>query len=143
MIWKLAGGVVLIAVLAVAWYGLSPLLITIKVDDTLPAASTPVMQAAPVLGTVGHPAEGSALVVEAGGKQYLRYENFKTLNGPDLYVYLAKTPDAKEFIDLGRLRATEGNVNYEIPNDVDPRDYPYALTWCKQFGVLFNMAKLF
>ena len=31
---------------------------------------------------------------------------------------------------VGRLRATEGNVNYEIPAGVDPREYPYALTWC-------------
>jgi len=132
-----------VAVLGVAWYGLSPLFITIKIDDVLPVTSTSLAQAAPVIGTAGHPAQGTAIIVETEGKMYLRYENFKTLNGPDLYVYLAKTPDAKEFIDLGRLRATEGNVNYEIPNDVDPRDYPYALTWCKQFGVLFNTAKLF
>lgn len=143
MIWKLIGGLVVVVILAVAWYGLSPLFITIKVDDALPAAATQMAQAAPVIGTTGHPAEGSAMIVEAEGKQYLRYENFKTLNGPDLYVYLAKTPDAKEFVDLGLLRATEGNVNYEIPAGVDPKDYPYALVWCKQFGVLFNSAKLY
>lgn len=143
MIWKPVSVVIALAILAVVWYGLSPLFIALKVDDASPAAATQTTQAAPVLGTVGHPAEGSALVVEVGERKYLRYENFKTLNGPDLYVYLAKTPDAKEFIDLGKLRATEGNVNYEIPNDVDPRDYPYALTWCKQFGVLFNTAKLY
>ena len=100
-------------------------------------------QAAPVIGTVGHPAEGSAFIVESEGKRYVRYENFKTINGPDLYVYLAKTPDAKEVVSLGLLRATEGNVNYEIPDGVDPKDYPYALVWCKQFGVLFNSAKLY
>lgn len=137
------GGVVVVAILAVAWYGLSPLFITIKVDDALPAAAVPMAQVAPVIGTVGHPAEGGAFIVEAEGKQYLRYENFKTINGPDLYVYLAKTPDAKEFVSLGLLRATEGNVNYEIPDGVDPKDYPYALVWCKQFGVLFNSAKLY
>jgi hypothetical protein len=127
----------------IAWYGLSPLFITIKVDDALPEAAVPIAQAAPIIGTVGHPAEGSAAIIEADGKQYLRYENFKTINGPDLYVYLAKTPNAKEFVDLGLLRATEGNVNYEIPSGVDPKDYPYALVWCKQFGVLFNSAKLY
>ena len=130
-------------VFSVAWYGLSPLFISIKIDDTAPAASTVVSQVAPVVATAGHPAEGIAKIIETEGKQYLRYENFETLNGPDLYVYLAKTPDAKEFIDLGLLRATEGNVNYEIPAGVDPKDYPYALTWCKQFGVLFNSAKLY
>ncbi|MCL9972147.1 MAG: DM13 domain-containing protein [Candidatus Pacebacteria bacterium] len=129
--------------LGIAWYGLSPLFITIKVDDALPATAVLMAQTAPVIGTVGHPAEGSAVIIEADGRQYLRYENFKTLNGPDLYVYLAKTPNAKEYVDLGLLRATEGNVNYEIPDGVDPKEYPYALVWCKQFGVLFNSAKLY
>lgn len=143
MIWKAGIALALAAVLAVAWYGLSPIFITIKADDASPSASSAVSQRAFVVGTTGHPAEGSALIVEAEGRQYLRYEDFKTLNGPDLYVYLAKAPDAKEFVDLGLLRATEGNVNYEIPSGVDPKDYPYALVWCKQFGVLFNSAKLY
>lgn len=141
--WRIVGGVMLVVLLGVAWYGLSPLFITLTVDEAVPVAASPRGEAVRVVGTVGHPAEGSAFVVEAEGKRYLRYENFKTLNGPDLYVYLAKTPDAKEFIDLGRLRATEGSVNYEIPEGVNPKDYPYALVWCKQFSVLFNSAKLY
>ncbi len=98
--------------------------------------------AAAVVGTVGHPASGSVRVVEAGGETFIRYENYKTINGPDLFVYLAKDLDAQEFVSLGELRATEGNVNYQVPDDIDVREYPYVLTWCKQFGVLFNHAKL-
>jgi hypothetical protein len=41
------------------------------------------------------------------------------------------------------VKATEGNINYEIPEGVDPREYPYVLTWCKAFGVLFNSAKVY
>jgi len=99
---------------------------------------------APVIGTPLHPASGTARVVEAeSGKHYLRYENFKTINGPDLFVYLAKDLDATEFVNLGELRGTEGNINYEIPAGVNLTEYPYALTWCRQFSVLFNSAKLF
>ena len=55
---------------------------------------------------------------------------------------MAKDKDAREFVSLGRLRATEGNVNYEIPAGTDASEYRYALIWCKQFGVLFNSAEL-
>ncbi len=156
------GGVVLAAVAAFAYWTISPFFRNIKVDEALPTATTtpqmasevPVAEkmppaaepqttaAAEVVGTAGHPASGTARLVEAGGKTYVRYENFKTLNGPDIYVYLAKDKDAKEFVDLGRVKATEGNINYEVPAGVDVSQYSYVLTWCKAFGVLFNSAKV-
>ncbi len=105
---------------------------------------TSVQPIAPVnvIGTAGHPASGTVRIVEADDKKYVRYENFKTINGPDIYVYLAKDLDAKEFVNLGRVRATEGNINYEIPAEVNVTDYPYVLTWCEAFGVLFNYADI-
>ena len=136
------GLVFLVPLLAFAYYALSPLLINIQANDAAPALSQEVMTPAQVIGTAGHPASGTARIIVAEGKGYVRYENFKTLNGPDLYVYLAKDTDAAEFISLGRVRATEGNVNYEIPEGVDVAQYRYVLTWCKAFGVLFNHADL-
>lgn len=95
-----------------------------------------------IAGTAEHPASGTVRVISSEGKQFLRYENFKTINGPDIFVYLSKDLEAKEFINLGPVRATEGNVNYEIPENVNPQEYPYAIVWCKAFGVLFNSAKV-
>src|SRR3989344_5196999 len=148
-----AGGIACISLIGFAYYAILPLFIHIKVDEALPtpSASQPqtqqeslpqVLVGAQVVGTVGHPASGTARIVEAGGKTYIRYEDFKTINGPDLYVYLAKDLNAEEFVDLGRLRATEGNVNYEIPAGVGVSEDRYALVWCKAFGVLFNSADL-
>lgn len=143
------GTLISIAVLAFAYYAISPLFINIKVDDINPASNssitTSVQPTAPVnvIGTAGHPASGTVRMIESDGKRYIRYENFKTINGPDIYVYLAKDLDAKEFVNIGRVRATEGNINYEIPIEVRVEDYPYVLIWCKTFGVLFNSAKLF
>lgn len=148
------GVVVVGGALWFAYYAISPFFINITADEALPEetqtestenthAETPApVRAATVVGTAGHPASGTARLVEAGGQTYVRYENFKTLNGPDLYVYLAKDLDAKEFVDLGRVRATEGNVNYEVPAGVDASSYRYVLIWCKAFGVLFNSADL-
>ena len=148
---------VLCVVAGIAYYALSPLFRNTRVDEQLPPAppSAPATgnhaqsgspgdsASAAVEGTPGHPASGTVRVVAVGDKQYLRYENFKTINGPDIYVYLSKDLGAKEFINLGAVRATEGNINYEIPDTVNPRDYPYALVWCKTFGVLFNSAKVY
>jgi Electron transfer DM13 len=139
-----------VVLLAFGYYTISPFFINIKADDLNPAvnstsSTTSVQPTAPVnvVGTAGHSASGTVRIVEAGGKRYIRYENFKTINGPDIYVYLAKDLDAKEFVNIGRVRATEGNINYEIPTGVNVDDYPYVLTWCEAFGVLFNSAKLF
>jgi hypothetical protein len=108
---------------------------------------TPIMQNReikkfPVIATQGHPAEGHVYILETGDKKYVRYENFKTINGPDLYVYLVKDLRAKEFVNLGKLKATEGNVHYEIPASVNSDEYQYAIIWCEDFSVLFNYAKI-
>jgi hypothetical protein len=50
--------------------------------------------------------------------------------------------EAKDFVNIGEVKATEGNVNYEIPQGVNPDEYKYVMVWCKQFGVLFNYAEI-
>ena len=154
------GFILALAALGFAYYAISPLFRVVEMHDPLPAAqnqkddgeeiATSAAETlpspngtAPVIGTLGHPAEGTARVISADGKKYLRYENFKTINGPDIYVYLSKDLEAKEFISLGKVKATVGDINYEIPEGVDPGEYPYALIWCKTFGVLFNSAKIY
>lgn len=131
--------------LGFGYYAISPLFRNVTVIEEVPVgiseADNPEM-AAEVIGTAGHPASGTARIVEAEGKSYVRYENFKTINGPDIFVYLSKDLDAKDFVNLGEVRATEGNINYEVPAGVDTSEYRYVLTWCKAFGVLFNYADL-
>ena len=95
-----------------------------------------------IVGTAGHPASGTVRIVHANGKDYIRYENLKTINGPDIYVYLSKDLGAEDFVEIGKVKSTEGNSNYEIPAGTNVQDYKYVLIWCKQFGVLFNSAEL-
>ena len=144
-------GIVIVIILGIGYYAIPPLFIHTRVDEVAPQITQASISAntdkvseksVPITGTSGHPASGTVKIVKVDSKTYLRYENFKTINGPDIYVYLAKDLDAKEYVSLGKVRATEGNINYEIPSNVNIRDYPYALTWCKTFGVLFNSAKL-
>ena len=90
-----------------------------------------------------HDAQGEAFTVPLeDGSNVLRLENFKSTNGPDLYVYLSIDENASEFVDLGKLKANQGNQNYEIPNEIDLDKYNNVLIWCKAFGVLFGSAEL-
>ncbi len=137
------GAVVAVVIMAFAYYAISPLFRSIKVEEKAPVTQETVSTvSAPVTGTSGHPASGTVRLVHGEDASYIRYENFKTINGPDLYVYLATDLEAKDFVNLGTLKATEGNVNYEIPAGIDVKKYRYALVWCKQFGVLFNYADI-
>lgn len=90
-----------------------------------------------------HKAEGIAKVINlADGRTFLRLENLKTTNGPDLYVYLSVGKDASDIVNLGRLKGNIGNQNYEIPAGTDLSKYNTALIWCKAFSTLFGSAKL-
>jgi hypothetical protein len=165
----IVGGGALI-ILGVSYYGISPLFMNTRIDEIAPVSkeevltpspteksvmtdstltespkmeeSKPAIVTLPVIGTTGHPGSGTVRVINTETGAVIRYENFKTLNGPDLFVYLAKDLNAKEFVNLGELKATEGNVNYDVPTSVDVSDYKYIMVWCKQFGVLFNYAEL-
>ena len=90
-----------------------------------------------------HDAQGVAKVLPLDDRsQILRLEEFRSTNGPDLYVYLATDKDASDFVNLGELKANRGNQNYEIPSGVDLEKHNQVLVWCKAFSVLFGSAEL-
>ena len=97
-----------------------------------------------------HPTEGSARILGDGsGQRFLRFEDFRTDNGPDLNVYLsAAPPDAPagafddDFVDLGDLKGNVGAQNYEIPAGLDLDHYSTVAIWCVRFGVVFGTAEL-
>lgn len=93
-------------------------------------------------GSRNYQVSGSAKVLDQDGKKILRLEDFSSSNGPDLKVYLSTDVNASQFISLGRLRSTSGNQNYDISGMPDLSQYPFALIWCEQFGVLFGSANL-
>lgn len=90
-----------------------------------------------------HNAEGTTKHISLeDGRQFIRFENFKVTNGPDLFVYLATDNSASDFVDLGRLKANNGNQNYQIPSGTDISKYNTVVIWCKAFSVLFGSADL-
>ena len=90
-----------------------------------------------------HNADGTAKIIPLqDNTNVLRLENLKVTNGPDLYVYLSTDKNAVDFVNLGRLKANNGNQNYDIPTGTDLSKYDTALIWCKAFSVLFGSAEL-
>lgn len=90
-----------------------------------------------------HKAEGIAKVIDlTDGRTFLRLENLKTTNGPDLYVYLSTGKEASDIVNLGRLKGNIGNQNYEIPIGTDLSKHNTVLIWCKAFSTLFGSAQL-
>ena len=92
-----------------------------------------------------HFARGKALIIETEpGVYILRVEDFSVRNGPDLFVYLSRSPDGweEDAVNLGDLKATDGAFNYEIPSDLDIEEFQSAVVWCRRFAVLFGHATL-
>jgi len=134
----------LVAIAAIAVFTISPYFYDVTVDEALPSASAE-LPAGKFIGSGDgiHDAEGDVHIIELDdGSRYLRFENFKSTNGPDLFVYLATDDNASDFVNLGRLKGNVGNQNYEIPEGVDLSKYNKVLVWCKAFSVLFGSAEL-
>ena len=92
-----------------------------------------------------HFGRGRAILLETEpGRHVLRFEDFSVRNGPDLYVYLSPDPAgyAEGAIELGRLRATDGDFNTAIPAGVDVSQARSVVIWCREFAVLFAVAPL-
>ncbi len=94
-----------------------------------------------------HETSGATYFTKDGEDIYLRLEDLKTTNGPDLKVYLATDVDSsgapKEYISLGDLEANIGNSNYLVPAGTDITQYKYVVIWCERFSVSFGDSKLF
>lgn len=174
----IAGAVVLLAaaVGAIFWFEPHKLFIDDEVDEALPVAAGdaspsttapagtatttattgpsapagPVELAAGAFVSHDHETTGRAVLLELpDGSRFLRFEDLRTDNGPDLKVYLSAAsaggdPDAldDDFLDLGTLKGNIGSQNYEIPADVDLSRFRSAVVWCRRFSVSFGAADL-
>ena len=150
VIGALALGAVAIAALIVAYFEPQKLFIDDRVAEALPTAATVTTLSAGTFRSYEHATTGRARVIEAaGGRRYVRFEDFETSNGPALKVYLSAAPASgpgagfdDRFLDLGDLKGNIGSQNYTIPADVRLDGYRSVVVWCKRFGVPFAAAPL-
>jgi hypothetical protein len=146
------------------WFQPQKLFIDDRVDESIPVADAaqpagPSASAGepPAVRTLStarfrsheHATQGRARVIEVGGRRYVRFEAFRTSNGPLLKVYLSAAPPAgpsgafdDRFVDLGALKGNIGAQNYTIPRRVDLAAYRSVVVWCKRFSVPFAAAQI-
>ncbi|GGM76155.1 hypothetical protein GCM10012275_53630 [Longimycelium tulufanense] len=98
-----------------------------------------------------HETSGVARVVRlADGSRVLRLAELAGSDGPDLHVWLTDQEaggdwfkyDDGRHVPLGKLKATHGNQNYEIPADLDLGGLRSVVIWCDRFNVAFGSAPL-
>jgi hypothetical protein len=153
--WILAG--IAVPVLVAAWWAFRPekLWINVKVNEAAPFSSTADLQ--PVytglLTGKAHPTSGRASIYQTpDGKRDLRLSDFTTSNGPDVHVVLAQSSDGNlqqtfvkgdlNRIELGLLKANQGDQNYGLPDSADPSRYDAVVIYCERFHAVFGVAKL-
>ena len=85
---------------------------------------------------------GTVRIVRVGGDHYVRFENVDIAGAPDMYVYLSDQTDGKpgSFLDLGKLKATNGSFNHAIPAGSDLGGVRSVVIWCRQFSVTVTYA---
>ncbi|HLC97174.1 MAG TPA: DM13 domain-containing protein [Candidatus Nanoarchaeia archaeon] len=143
---KVLIAIVVAALVAVPllWYLVSPAFTVIEMNEEFPQISkgnmTVIAQGEFMPGD--HDVAGRAILLESAGKRILRFEDFETINGPDLFIYLSKDESNKDFINLGEIKATKGDVNYDVDSSIDISQYNHVLVWCRAFKVLFSYAEL-
>ena len=97
--------------------------------------------------SLDHETKGDASLVNAEGKNYVRFEDLAGSDGPDLKVVVTTTDldpanmSKDDYVSLGDLKATHGNQNYELPADLDPKDVKKVIIWCEQFSSPFGVAE--
>jgi hypothetical protein len=155
-----------IIVLVALWYFISPLFITVEVNEEAPVIdvvevvdqATTTAKVPDALLATGqfidadnfHKGSGEVRVYQVTEEERIvRFEDFSVTNGPDLRVFLTKheNPTNRDevdegYIELGKLKGNKGNQNYEIPADVDLSLYKGVVIYCKPFHVVFSKASL-
>ena len=125
-----------------------------------PVTPEPMPPAAPVAIATGsfrdadsfHRGSGTATIYRsADGSHFLRFEDFRVTNGPDLRVLLAQAADPQSrgelqdagYIHLAELKGNVGSQNYELPSEVDPAAAGGSvIIYCQPFQVIFSVAPL-
>jgi hypothetical protein len=148
---------------AIGWYLFRPELLFVKtsVNESLPtevavqtATAGAKLESGVLLSgqfrSLAHETAGTAAVHDLGDRRILRLTGFSTSNGPVVRVYLVAANDAADnesvtkagFVELGKLKGTQGDQNYDIPAGLDLDKYRAVTIWCHRFNVNFGTAPL-
>lgn len=76
------------------------------------------------------------------GKKILSFDNFSTMAGPDVDVYLSNTNNSV----TGGIKISDVSYSttsqYTVPTGIDINDYQYIVLWCTDFGQYWGFGQL-
>lgn len=93
-----------------------------------------------ITGVKGYDGSGTASIVYAGNMMFLRLEDFSVTSGIDQRLYLTKDGTIASGIDLGPLKASIGNQNYDI-SGIDVDSYNVMIIYSKTFDTYYAYTK--
>lgn len=93
-----------------------------------------------IFGLKGYESQGEAAIVISGGKVFLRLQEFGVTSGIDQHLYLTKGGTITTGIDLGRLKASQGEQYYDITG-IDTESYNVLIIYSKPFDTYYAHAR--
>jgi hypothetical protein len=93
-----------------------------------------------ISGLKGNLAAGEASIVASGDMVFLRLEEFGVTSGIDQHVYLTKDGTISEAVDLGLLKASQGDQYYGITG-VDTTIYSILVIYSPTFDTYYAHAQ--
>ena len=162
---------IFILVSVISWWLLSPLFINVEVNEAVPISlaehekiknsmqDSIIKDVMPtslanenkklgsfIDGDSSHKVSGDLLLLVNKDSSYLRFENFDSTNGPDLYVVLSSNKNPKKdglgkMLIIEKLKGNKGNQNYSLKG-ISLNDYESVLIYCKAFSVVFGYASI-
>jgi hypothetical protein len=111
-----------------------------QIKEISNSAELRLLKLTPIAGIKGFSAYGTAGIFDSGDMLFLRLEGFSITSGIDQHVYLTKDASVSTGIDLGRLKATEGEQNYDITG-IDTELYNILIIYSKTFDTYYAHAR--
>ena len=93
-----------------------------------------------ISGIKGYDADGTASVFVSGSMTFLRLQDFGVASGIDQRLYLTKDGTILTGIDIGPLKASQGDQNYDITS-VDHDTYNVLIIYSRPFDLYYAYAK--
>lgn len=93
-----------------------------------------------ISGVKGYDAGGQTTVYVSGKSTFLRLQDFGIASGIDQKLYLTKDGTVDTGIEIGSLRASQGDQNYDI-SGIDHDTYSILVIYSKPFELYYGYAK--
>lgn len=116
-----------------------------KGADQKPKPAKPVSIAeGDFFGVDGHDGVGRAEVIEdTDGSRKLVFTGFDVDPGPGIEVYLTRNEsEISDRVELGSLKGTVGDQQYDVPSEADLRAYDTVVLYCVPFTVRVAVAPI-